>query len=144
MPGPSCFLFFLTFLLIFWIWQHCQKRTCPLFRCFYKIIQCAHQKTVDWKTNCDMSSFIFLNRLSDKGRNHWEKNKWSPTCPPSSHPLQCISWHFLSQFWNPWQPRPLLATLPSSSYPCIQKRRFSHILNERWGHFNVWCPASCS
>ena len=24
-------------------------------------VQCAHQKTIDWKTTCDMSSFIFLN-----------------------------------------------------------------------------------
>ena len=47
-----------------------------LFRCLNKLIQCAkknpNKKNIYSKKNCDMSSFIFLNRLSDKGHDRSE------------------------------------------------------------------------
>ena len=34
---------------------------------YYFIMYCAHRKAKDCKNTFDMSSFIFLNRLDDKG-----------------------------------------------------------------------------
>ena len=76
-----------------------------LFRCFNKIIQCAHKKTIDWKTTCDMHSFIFLDRLTDKGDKRSEiiySQAWSSWLPSFCHGFQYSSHNFRFQFWLPW------------------------------------------
>ena len=80
-------------------------RRMTLFRCLNKIIQCAHKKTIDWKTTCDKHFFIFLDRLTDKGDKRSEiiySQAWFSWLPSFCHGLQCSPHNFLFQFWLAW------------------------------------------
>ena len=81
-------------------WQPAETYS-VLFRYLNKIKYFASQKTNTRKTTCDMSSFIFLDRLYDKGRNRSEIMFVHELVQPAPSTAMYLS-KFRCEVCHPW------------------------------------------